>query len=82
LRVSSVAGANLYRHAGSRPGILVLKPQVRDNVTGEDVIAWCRENVSYYRVPRSIELRESLPATGAGKGPRSLLKDEPTANDA
>jgi long-chain acyl-CoA synthetase len=53
---------------------LVLKPEARDSVTVENVIAWCRENMSYYKVPRSIEFRDSLPATGAGKVLRRLLK--------
>ena len=38
------------------------------------LIAWSRENMSAYKVPRFIEFRDALPATGAGKVLRRLLK--------
>ncbi|MFC7516838.1 AMP-binding protein [Herbaspirillum sp. GCM10030257] len=36
-------------------------------LTDEALIAWCRANMSTYKVPRIVEFRESLPATGTGK---------------
>ncbi|HZH07599.1 MAG TPA: AMP-binding protein, partial [Lautropia sp.] len=42
--------------------------------TPDDIIAWCRENMSAYKVPRIVQIMEALPATGAGKVLRRLLK--------
>ncbi|HEY8609024.1 MAG TPA: AMP-binding protein [Noviherbaspirillum sp.] len=54
---------------------LVLKPDAAD-VTPEEIIAWSREQMSPYKVPRMIAFRSALPATGAGKVLRRLLKDD------
>jgi long-chain acyl-CoA synthetase len=53
---------------------IVLKPDA-DAVTAEDIIAWSREQMSPYKVPRTIEFRTELPMTGTGKLLRRLLKD-------
>jgi long-chain acyl-CoA synthetase len=42
-----------------------------------DLIAWARENMAPYKVPREVRFMEALPATGAGKVLRRLLKDIP-----
>ncbi|CAA7601220.1 AMP-dependent synthetase/ligase [Acididesulfobacillus acetoxydans] len=52
---------------------VVLKPG--KSVSEEGIIAWARERMSHYKAPRSVELRQSLPVTGAGKLLRRLLKD-------
>ncbi|RZL87236.1 MAG: AMP-dependent synthetase [Variovorax sp.] len=38
------------------------------------LLGWARENMSHYKVPRQLEVRDSLPATGTGKVLRRLLK--------
>ncbi|MEB0113698.1 AMP-binding protein [Variovorax sp. RTB1] len=38
------------------------------------LLVWARANMSHYKVPRQLELRDSLPATGTGKVLRRLLK--------
>ena len=40
-----------------------------------DLIDWARENMSSYKAPREIVIKETLPVTGAGKLLRRLLKD-------
>jgi long-chain acyl-CoA synthetase len=42
--------------------------------TPEEIIAWCRDNMSAYKVPRIVQIMDALPATGAGKVLRRLLK--------
>ncbi|KQX94808.1 AMP-binding protein [Variovorax sp. Root473] len=44
----------------------------------EALLAWARENMSHYKVPRQVEVRESLPASGTGKVLRRLLRQELT----
>jgi long-chain acyl-CoA synthetase len=46
-------------------------------VTADELIAWSRENMSTYKAPREVRFIDALPATGAGKVLRRLLKDLP-----
>jgi acyl-CoA synthetase (AMP-forming)/AMP-acid ligase II len=39
----------------------------RPGVTGEDVIAFARQHLAGYKVPRSVSFAEELPKTGSGK---------------
>ncbi len=48
-------------------------PRQDGAITAEDVIAWSRENMSAYKVPRQIEFRNELPTTVSGKVLRRLL---------
>ncbi len=45
------------------------------DVSAEALMAWARENMSTYKAPRELRFVEALPATGAGKVLRRLLKD-------
>ncbi|ROZ79898.1 AMP-dependent synthetase [Ramlibacter sp. WS9] len=47
------------------------------DVTAESLIAWARDNMSAYKAPREVRFIDALPATGAGKVLRRLLKDLP-----
>ena len=56
---------------------VVLKPPLGagERPTEADIVAWARENMAVYKAPREVVFRDSLPATGAGKMLRRLLKD-------
>jgi len=45
------------------------------NVTEQDVIAHCRENLTGYKRPKLIEFRDDLPKTNVGKILRRELRD-------
>ena len=45
------------------------------SLTAEDVIKFCRENLTGYKVPRKVEFREELPKTNVGKILRRALRD-------
>ena len=47
-----------------------------DSVTAEDIVAYCRENLTGYKVPREIEFRDELPKTNVGKILRRALRNE------
>ena len=51
---------------------------VRNNpsVTENDVLDFCRDNFTAYKVPREIEFRDELPKTNVGKILRRALRDE------
>ncbi|MBF7729656.1 long-chain-fatty-acid--CoA ligase FadD1 [Pseudomonas sp. N040] len=53
---------------------VVAKPG--SGLTKEQVMQHMRDNVTGYKVPRSIEFRDSLPATNVGKILRRELRDE------
>lgn len=54
--------------------VLVLRTGM--HVSAEEIIAWARNNMSAYKVPKTVEFRDVLPATGAGKVLRRMLKQE------
>lgn len=45
------------------------------SVTEADVMSWCGENLTRYKVPKEIEFREDLPKTNVGKILRRELRD-------
>jgi long-chain acyl-CoA synthetase len=53
---------------------VVVKPG--ETLTKEQVIAHMRENVTGYKVPKTVEFRDTLPATNVGKILRRELRDE------
>ena len=46
------------------------------SVTEKDVLSFCRENLTAYKVPKVIEFRDDLPKTNVGKILRRALRDE------
>ena len=59
---------------------VVLKPG--QTATAEEIIAYCRENLTRYKVPREVEFRDALPKTMVGKILRRALRDEELAKKA
>lgn len=53
--------------------VVVAHDEARAELTAERLVAWCRENMSAYKVPRQVEFREQLPTTASGKVLRRLL---------
>lgn len=53
--------------------VVVLEEAARGALTAQALVAWCRENMSAYKVPRVVEFREDLPSTASGKVLRRLL---------
>ena len=49
------------------------------SVTAEDIIKFCREQLTAYKVPKHIEFRTDLPKTNVGKILRRQLRDEKKA---
>ncbi|MDF1554620.1 MAG: long-chain fatty acid--CoA ligase [Deferrisomatales bacterium] len=51
-------------------------PRPGQILTGDEVIAFCRENLSLYMVPREVEVRADLPKSAIGKVLRRQLREE------
>jgi long-chain acyl-CoA synthetase len=56
---------------------VVLKEEHRNGVDQAELIGFCRERLTPYKVPRLIEFRDDLPVSAAGKMLRRLLRDGP-----
>ena len=44
-------------------------------VTEKDVLNYCRENLTRYKIPKEIEFRDALPKTNVGKILRRALRE-------
>lgn len=72
----SVGIADKYRGETVK-AYVVLKPG--QTATEEEVIAFCREKLAAYKVPKMVEFREVLPKSAVGKVLRKILRDEEEA---
>jgi len=53
-----------------------IKPEFKGKVTKDDLMEWCKENISPYKYPRIIEIAEELPKSVVGKILRRELREE------
>jgi long-chain acyl-CoA synthetase len=56
---------------------VVLKPG--ETCTEKEVIAFCKEKLAPYKVPKLVEFREAIPKSAVGKILRKVLRDEEDA---
>jgi len=55
---------------------LVLRPDAQ--LTESEFLAWCRNNMANYKVPRKVQFVTALPTTASGKVRRFELRDHET----
>ena len=64
-------------YRGESPkAFIVLKAGYRGKISEDEIIRWCKENMSAYKRPRAVEFRDELPKSGAGKILRRALRQE------
>lgn len=51
-------------------------PRSGEELTKAEIIAWCRQKLASYKVPRLVEFRRELPRTIVGKVLRRALREE------
>ncbi|MBT8142118.1 MAG: AMP-binding protein [Gammaproteobacteria bacterium] len=66
-------------HPKSGEAVKLFVVKADDSLTAEEVIAYCRENMTGYKVPKFVEFREELPKSNVGKILRRMLKEEEQA---
>jgi len=54
---------------------VVLKPDWKEQITAEELRAWCKENMTHYKVPKHIEFIDQVPKSLIGKVLRRELKE-------
>jgi len=47
--------------------VVVLRASHKGQVSEQDIVDWCRENMAVYKVPRIVEFMDALPKSGSGK---------------
>ncbi len=60
-------------HSGEAVKIFVVRKDPA--LTAEAIIAYCRTQLTSYKVPHQVEFREDLPKTNVGKVLRRALKE-------
>jgi long-chain acyl-CoA synthetase len=68
--------------SGSGEAVKAFVVKKDPNLTPEDVVKFCREQLTGYKVPKQIEFRTELPKTNVGKILRRELRDEKKAQAA
>jgi acyl-CoA synthetase (AMP-forming)/AMP-acid ligase II len=56
-------------------GMAFVVPEPGTRPTPESIIAWCREQMANYKVPRRVELVDALPTTASGKVQKFVLRE-------
>jgi fatty-acyl-CoA synthase len=64
--VCIIAMRDPYR-GESVKAVVVPRPEQRAHTSEQAIIAWCREHMSAYKVPRQVEFAEVLPKSATGK---------------
>jgi len=60
--------------SGERVKLFVVR-QPDSEVSADEIVAYCRENLTGYKVPKQVEFRDELPKTNVGKILRRALRE-------
>lgn len=74
VREAAVVGARSETRGEIVKAFIVLKEGVSSD--SKEIIAYCRQNLANYKVPREIVFKDSLPKTAVGKILRRQLQDD------
>ena len=61
-----IATRDAYR-GESVKAVVVLRSTHKGQVTEQEIIDWCRDNMAVYKVPRIVSFADALPKSGSGK---------------
>jgi fatty-acyl-CoA synthase len=61
-----IATKDAYR-GESVKAVVVLRATHAGQVSEQDILQWCRDNMAIYKVPRVVEFAAALPKSGSGK---------------
>ncbi|MEM9821049.1 MAG: AMP-binding protein, partial [Bacteroidota bacterium] len=74
-KVMDVAAIGVpHEKSGEVVKVFIVKKD--SSLNKEEVIAYCKENLTGYKVPKEIEFRDDLPKSNVGKILRRVLRDE------
>jgi fatty-acyl-CoA synthase len=56
--------------------VVVLRASHKGQVSEQDIVDWCRENMAVYKVPRIVQFMDALPKSGSGKVMWRILQEQ------
>jgi fatty-acyl-CoA synthase len=62
--------------------VVVLRAEAKASAKPEDIVAWAREHMAAYKVPKIVEFVDALPKSGSGKVMWRLLQDQENSRAA
>jgi long-chain acyl-CoA synthetase len=74
VRLAAVIGVRDTYHGETVKACIAFKPGT--TATPDEIIAFCRGSLTDYKVPRAIEIRDTLPMSAVGKILYRVLRDE------
>lgn len=77
VRLAAVIGIPDAYHGEIVKACIALKPG--SSATRDEIVAFCRESLADYKLPRMVEIRETLPMSAVGKILYRVLRDEHAA---
>jgi HIP---CoA ligase len=79
--VGQVAVIGVPDHRLGEVGRAYVVPRAGATVAEDELVAWCRENMANYKVPRSVEVVDALPLNATGKVVKYVLRERASAGD-
>jgi fatty-acyl-CoA synthase len=73
-----IAARDAYRGETVK-AVVVLRAEAKGKTTDEDIMAWARDHMAAYKVPKIVQFADSLPKSGSGKVMWRLLQDQEAA---
>jgi len=70
-----VIGSNDPHRGETVKAVIVLKAERRGQVTPAQIIAWCRDHMAAFKIPRLVEFADSLPKSATGKVQWRVLQE-------
>jgi HIP---CoA ligase len=77
--VGQVAVIGVPDHRLGEVGRAYVVPRAGATVDPAELIAWCREQMANYKVPRSVEVVDALPLNATGKVLKYVLREQAAA---
>jgi long-chain acyl-CoA synthetase len=75
VKMVAVIGVDDAYRGEAVKAFVVLTEEHRRRISETDLLAFCKERLTPYKVPRIVEFRDELPVSAAGKMLRRLLRD-------
>lgn len=76
IREVGVIGARDVKVGENVKAFIVLEPDARGKLSEEDIMNYCREKLTPYKIPKIVEFVGEIPKTDVGKVSRRELRDE------
>lgn len=75
-KIDEVAVVGLPHATKVEVVVAVCTPKKGESLTGEEVLAWSRDNIAQYKAPRYVEVRDEMPYGMTLKVLKRVLRDE------